>query len=88
MLGDILTEYNFFDHVASDVGVNQRFLPTQETQLNLDKISMWTEDNLMQLKESKTNYIIFTRSRQDFATRITVNNKLIERQQYVKLLGV
>ena len=47
-----------------------------------------TEDNLMRLKESKTKYIIFTRSRQDFATRITVNNKLIERQQYVKLLGV
>ena len=88
MLGDILTEYNLLDHVASDVGVNQRFLPNQENQLNLDKNSMWTEDNLMQLKESKKNYIRFTRSRQDFATRITVNNKLIERQQYVKLLGV
>ena len=42
----------------------------------------------MQVKESKTNYIIFTQSRQDLAMRITVNNKLIERQQYVKLLGV
>ena len=88
MLGDILTEYNFLEQVASDVGIDQKFLPTQGTQINLDKIAMWTEDNLMKLKESKSNYIIFTRSRQDFATRVTVNNKLIERQQYVKLLGV
>ena len=88
MLGDILTEYNFLEQVASDVGIDQKFLPTQGTQINLDKIAMWTEDNLMKLKESKSNYIIFTRSSQDFATRVTVNNKLIERQQYVKLLGV
>ena len=88
MLGDILTEYNFLEQVASDVGIYQKFLPTQGTQINLDKIAMWTEDNLMKLKESKSNYIIFTRARQDFATRVTVNNKLIERQQYVKLLGV
>ena len=27
MLGDALTEYNFMDHVASDVGVDQQFLP-------------------------------------------------------------
>ena len=88
MLGDILTEYNFLEHMASDVGVDQRFLQTHGTQVNFNKIALWTGDNLMRLKDSKTNYIIFTRSRQDFATRVTVNNKLIERQQYVKLLGV
>ena len=81
MLANALTEYNFMEHVASDVGVDQRFLSAQglATQLNLDKIALWTENNLMQLKESKTNYLIFTRSRQEFATRLTVNNKLIER---------
>ena len=90
LLGDALTEYNFMEHVASDVGVDQRFLSAQglATQLNLDKIALWTENNLMQLKESKTNYLIFTRSRQDFATRLTVNNKLIDRQEHVQLLGV
>ena len=88
MLGDLLTEYTFLEHVASDVGIDQQFLPTHGTQINLDKIAMWTENNLMKLKESKTNYIIFTQSKQDFATRVTVNNKLIERQPYVKLLGV
>ena len=90
MLADVLTEYNFLEHVASDVGLDQLYLPAQGlvTQANLDEISRWTDDNLMQLKESKTNYTVFTRSRQDFATRLTVNGKFIERQKYVKLLGV
>ena len=76
--------------MASDIGVDQLYLPTQrlQTQVNLDKIAMWTDNNLIRLKESKSNYILFTRSRQDFATRLTINNKLIEGQKYVKLLGV
>ena len=49
--------------------------------------ALWTEDNLVQLKESKINYVIFTRSRQEFATRLTENNKLIERQEYVQLIS-
>ena len=90
MLADILTEYNFLEHVASDVGVEQLFLPPQglETQANLDMIAQWTDNNLMKLKESKTSYIIFSRSKQNFATRLTVNGKLIERKSHVKLLGV
>ena len=61
MLADALTEYNFLEHVASDVGVDQLFLPPQglETQVNLDKIAQWTDSNLMKLKESKTSYIFF-----------------------------
>ena len=57
MLADILIEYNFLEHVASDVGVDQLYLPSQglETQSNLNSIARWTEDNLMQLKESKTD---------------------------------
>jgi hypothetical protein len=90
LLGDALTEYNFWEHVASDVGVDQKFLPTQrlDTQTRLDNIASWTVDNLMRLKESKSNYIIFTRSRQDFATRLSVNGELVERKKYVKLLGL
>ena len=58
MLGDILAEYNFFEHVASDVGIDERFLSPQglQTRTNLDKIACWTEDNLMLLRESKTDY--------------------------------
>ena len=90
LLADILTEYNFMEHVASDVGMDQLYIPSHqlETQANLNRIAQWTDENLMKLKESKTNYIVFSRSRQDFAVRLTVNNKYIERQKYVKLLGV
>ena len=46
----MLTEYNFLEHVASHVGVDQRFLPTEGTKTNLEKIALWTEDNFMRLK--------------------------------------
>ena len=90
MLGNILTEYNFHEHVASDIGLGERFLPAQglATQENLDKISLWTSENLMKLKESKTDYQVFTRARDRFATRFTVNGKYIERKDVSKLLGV
>ena len=46
LLANILIEYNIWEHMASDVGVGQRFLPAQrlETQANLDKISVWTDE--------------------------------------------
>jgi hypothetical protein len=90
MIGNILTEYNFIEHVASDVGIDQKFLPTQqfETQSHLNSIATWTDENLMRLNEDKTNYIIFTRTKQQFATRLTVNGKLLERKEAVKICGV
>ena len=75
MLADILIEYDFREHVASDVGVNQKFLSVSQlqTQENLDRISLWTQENLMKLKESKTDYQVFTRTQNRFATRFTLN---------------
>jgi hypothetical protein len=77
MIGDILTEYNFMEHVASDVGIGQKFLSPQEfeTQTNINSIASWTDKNLMRLNEDKTNYLVFTRARQQFATRLTVNGR-------------
>ena len=90
LLGDILTEYDFKQHVASDVGVDQKFLDPSgcKMQQNLDTIAKWTEDNLMQLNEKKSNYIIFTKAREDFAARLTLNNELLERKKVTKLVGV
>ena len=90
LLGDILTEYNFYQHVASDVGVDELFLSPQglATQVNLDKIAKWTEENLMLLRETKTDYQVFTRVQNRFATRLTVNGKFIERKEVSKLLGL
>ena len=42
----------------------------------------------MTLQESKTDYTIFTRTRDRFATRLTLNGQLIERKNVSLLLGV
>ena len=57
--------------------MDQLFLPSQglDTQRNLDRIYVWTEENLVKLKESKTNYIVVTQSKQAFATQLAVNGK-------------
>ena len=85
MLGDILTEYNFLEHVASDIPLDHRFLPPSRL---VDAISSWTDSNLMRLNEAKTDYTFFTRSREQFCTRLTVNHKVIEKKEAIKLLGV
>ena len=89
-IGGILTDYDFQQHVASDIGINDKFLNPEafQTQQSLNKIAIWSEENLMRLNESKTNYIIFSRSKASIATRITVNQKLLEKKKYVKILGM
>ena len=57
-------------------------------QDNLDTIAKWTDDNLMKLNEEKSNYIIFTKAREQFAARLTLNNKQLERKKVTKLVGV
>jgi hypothetical protein len=82
MLGWLLTEYNFKLHVASDVGVDELYVPASslKTQENLNKIADWTTTNMMKLNEDKTSYMVFFRS----DTRLTVNDRIEE----TKLVGV
>ena len=42
----------------------------------------------MRLNEAKCNYMIFTRTKEDFATRLTINNVNLERKSVNKILGV
>ena len=73
LLGDILAEYDFKQHVASDIGIGQKFIDHRSCKMqeNLNTIATWTDENLMQLNEEKSNYIIFTKARHDFASRLT-----------------
>ena len=89
-LGGVLTEYNFKEHVPSDIAVDQLFLnPSNfKTQENLCELENWTTSNIMRLNEAKTKYILFNRIRTPFTTRLTVNGQWLERKQYLKLLGV
>jgi hypothetical protein len=89
-LSGLVTDYNFYQHVASDVGIDDMFLPPDSypTQNNLNVIYDWTTDNLMQLNEAKCNYMVFSRSKTKFATRLSINNTNLERITATKLLGV
>ena len=42
----------------------------------------------MKLNEAKSNYMIFSRSKESFATRLKVNNINLDRLSVTKLLGV
>ena len=56
-----LTSYNFKQHVASDVGVDQLFLPNEniQAQSHMDSISDWTDRNKMKLNEKKSKMMVF-----------------------------
>ena len=86
----LVTEYDFSQHVASDIGVDHAYLPSDAypTQRHLDSISRWTSDNLMMLNEKKCNYMVISRSDTDISTRLAVNNTKLEQISVTKLLGV
>jgi hypothetical protein len=76
--------------VASDIGIDELYVAAEnlETQQNLNQIADWTDENKMKLNEEKTNYMIFSRSETEFATRLSLNGQTIERVEAVKLVGV
>ena len=60
---------------------------TTQTQANLDSISQWTDSNQMKLNPQKCSYMLFSRSREQFVTRLTVNNNKIDQKHVSKILG-
>ena len=56
-LSDMLIDYPVIDHVPSDIGVDELFLPpgSFEMQNSLDDISEWTKENLLALNEIKAS---------------------------------
>ena len=89
-LSGLLVDYDVLGHVPSDVGVDHMFLPSSEysTQSYLNNISQWTTDNLMQLNEAKSSYMIFTRMEQEFRSRLTLNDIKLDQVHEVRLLGL
>ena len=81
-LAGILIEYNFDEHIASDVGIDQKFLPTDKcrTQQINNNRTRWTKDNKMKLNEAKSNYMIFT--------RLFLNGIKLDQVKVTKLLGI
>ena len=90
MLWGLLCEYNFKQNVANDIGIDEQYVPATslKTQQHLDNISAWTTQNLMKLNTDKTNYMVFSRSEKEFATRLTLDGNTIDRVEETKLVGV
>ena len=90
MMSGLLMNYDFRSHVASDIEVDQPFLPpaTYGTQTSLDKIADWTEANMMKFNHDKSNYIVFSRSHDKFSTRLNLENVHLDRVKMTKVLGV
>ena len=72
---DQLQDYDALSHVSSDVATGQKFLApnTFKTQEYNNSISKWTTHNKMVLNEDKSNYMVFSKLREPFATRIFLN---------------
>ena len=89
-LSGVLIEYDTQSHVPSDIGTHQQFLPPNSfrTQSNLDSISEWTLSNHTKLNPKKSSYMIFSRSQEVFATRLTLDSQTLEQKRAAKILGV
>ena len=89
-LANLLINYDTYSHVPSDIATEQLFLPSNayNMQHSIDQISSWTLENLMKLNEQKSNYMIFSRSKLNFGTRLSMNNTKLEQKNTTKLLGV
>ena len=72
------------------MGIDEHYVSPDNlaTQSHLDRIAQWTDTNKMKLNEAKSNYMVFSRSDTEFSTRLSLNNRTIERIEEVKLVGV
>ena len=85
-----LSSYNFKAHVASDIGISQKYLPSENFlgQSNLNTVEKWTETNLMKLNVEKTNIMVFNFTKDyQFSSRLYLGDKLLETINETKLLG-
>ena len=85
-----LSSYNFKNHVASDIGIDDHFLSPENSKSQdfLNKIQHWTNEKKMCLNKSKTKVMIFNYSHNyQFSTRLYIENELLELVKETKLLG-
>ena len=89
LLTGILEDYDGVSYVPSDLPLDHQFLPGSSTltQTNLDNIAKWTFDNKMLLNPDKCSYMLFSRSKEQFITRLTVNSNKIDQKHVAKILG-
>ena len=89
MLTGILRDYDIYMHVASDVPLDYQFLDSAHTQMqsHLDQLSVWSDTNLTKLNPDKCSYMILSRAKADFVTRLCVGGAKIDQKSATKILG-
>ena len=89
-LSGLLISYDFWNHVASDVAIDQLFLKPSDTNIqnHLDNLQKWTADNQCMINATKSDFIIFSRSQDNFTTRLSINNETLNRVNSICLLGL
>ena len=89
MVTRILSDYNIYKHVASDILLDHQFLDGTNTfmQSHLDQLSDWSDRNLAKRNPSKCSYMILSRAKTDFVTKLSVGGAEIDQKLVTKLLG-
>ena len=89
MMTGILSDYDMYMHVASDVPVDYQFLDSTHTQMqsHLDQLSVWSDTNLTKLNPAKCSYMILSRAKVDFVTRLRVGGAKNDQISATKILG-
>ena len=85
-----ISSYNVKAHIPSNIGIDQHYLPAQnlKTQEYLEKINLWTNNQLMQINERKTKSMIFNFTKNfQFSTDLQLKNNKIQITTELKLLG-
>ena len=85
-----ITSYNLKQQIPSDIPPHNQFIPAEnlESQVLLDKIDKWTEDQKMMINGKKTKTMIFNFTENfQFTTRLKLKSENIEVINNTKLLG-
>ena len=83
--------YNFKNHVASDIGEHNQFVPETELESTefIKKIDSWTTNQKMALNAKKTKYMMVNFcDNYQFNTRIHLNNSVLDYVNHFRLLGI
>ena len=81
-LAGLLTDYDIWQHIPSDIPVDEKYLPADliSAQSILESVSDWTDENMMKLNIVKCNYMVFSRSSEKFTTRLQIKGKILDRK--------
>ena len=86
-----LSYYDVENQVPSDIAIDSNYIDSSKikSQTYLDKIEEWTANKEMKLNAEKTNYMIFNFStKNQFNTRLKLEDKVLEQVHSKKLLGL